>query len=52
MVTTNPQVSIRLGAGQAGIGTTSCYLAMKQLHFKPYRPTLIVHQKPCCKIYL
>ena len=42
MVTTNPQVSIRLGAGQAGIGTTSYYLAMKQLHFKPYRPTLIV----------
>ncbi|CAF3965972.1 unnamed protein product [Rotaria sordida] len=42
MVTTNPQVSIRLGAGQAGIGKTSYHVAMKQLHFKPYPPTLIV----------
>jgi CTP-dependent riboflavin kinase len=42
MVTTDPQVSIRLGAVQAGIGKTSYNVAMKQLQFKPYRPTLIV----------
>lgn len=38
----NLQLSIRQGAVQAGISKTRYQAAMKQLHFKPYRPTLIV----------
>ena len=45
MGTTNSQVSIRLGTGQAEIGIISYCLAMKQLHFKPCCPTLIVDFK-------
>ncbi|CAF1096118.1 unnamed protein product [Didymodactylos carnosus] len=42
MVTSNPQLSIRQGAAQAGISKSSYQVAIKQLNFKPYRPTLIV----------
>ena len=39
MVSTNLQLFIRRGAVQAEIRK----IAMKQFHFKPYRPTLIVY---------
>lgn len=41
-VASNPQLSIRLGADRAGISKSSYHVAMKQLGFKPYRPTLII----------
>lgn len=42
MVTNNPQLSIRQSAARADISKSGCQVAVKQLHFKPYRPTFIV----------
>jgi hypothetical protein len=42
MVNNSPRLSIRQGAAQAGISKSSYQVAMAQLNFKPYHPTLIV----------
>ncbi|CAF4233993.1 unnamed protein product [Rotaria sp. Silwood2] len=42
MVNDNPRLSIREGAARAGISKSSYQIAMTQLNFRPYHPTLIV----------
>jgi hypothetical protein len=53
-------LTIRQDAAQASISKSSYQVAMEQLHFKPYRPTLIVdfneddfdHRSEFCEIWL
>jgi hypothetical protein len=42
MVINSPRLTIRQGSAQAGISKSSYQVVMEQLHFKPYRSTLIV----------
>ncbi len=42
MAVNSPRLTIRQGATQAGTSKSSYQVAMEQLHFKPYRSTLIV----------
>ena len=42
IVSENPRLSVRQGAFEVGISKSSYQVAMKQLGFKPYHPTLIV----------
>ncbi len=42
IVTSSPRLIIRQADVQAGISKRSYQVAMEQLHFKSYRPTLIV----------
>lgn len=41
-ISENPRLSIRQGAAEVEISKSSYQVAMKQLGFKPYHPTLIV----------